>query len=75
MGTMLKQTRPRLPGEAALKYEDATFTVLRKGDFVVCAVTGKRIPLEALRYWSVDRQEAYFDVDAAVAQLHKGETS
>lgn len=70
---MLKQTRPRLPGEAALKYEDATYTVLRKGDFVVCAVTGRRIPLEALRYWSVDRQEPYADIDAATHHIRSGE--
>jgi hypothetical protein len=70
---MLKQTRPRLPGEAALKYEDATYTVLRKGDFVVCAVTGRRIPLEALRYWSVDRQEPYASIDAATHHIRNGE--
>lgn len=70
---MLKQTRPRLPGEAALKYEDATYTVLRKGDFVVCAVTGRRIPLAALRYWSVDRQEPYADIHAATHHIRNGE--
>ena len=29
------------------------------GAYVVCAVTGTHIPLDALRYWSVDLQEAY----------------
>jgi hypothetical protein len=33
--------------------------VLSPGDHVICAVTGRPIPLEELRYWSVARQEAY----------------
>ncbi|WP_176084985.1 DUF2093 domain-containing protein [Martelella sp. HB161492] len=52
-------------GEARIKYLDADFEVIVPGTHVVCAVTGQRIPLEELRYWSVARQEAY--VDAAVA--------
>jgi hypothetical protein len=43
-----------------------TFRVLSSGDHVICAVTGQRIPLEELRYWSVARQEAYADAAAAV---------
>lgn len=61
---MLTKT-PRLPGEALIKYLDGDLHVLQKGDFVVCAVTGKKIPLGALRYWSVDKQEAYIDAAAA----------
>ena len=45
--------------EAKLKYLDADFQVLKEGDFVRCAVTGDPIHLDNLRYWSVDRQEAY----------------
>lgn len=56
------------PGEAKLKYLDADFEVLRPGRFVVCAVTARKIPLEDLRYWSVDRQEAYFDAEASLKQ-------
>jgi hypothetical protein len=26
---------------------------------VICAVSGKKVPLEALRYWSAELQEAY----------------
>lgn len=44
---------------AVVRYEDADFTVLRKGSFVRCAVSGAPIPLDELRYWSVDQQEAY----------------
>jgi hypothetical protein len=41
------------------------FRVLSPGDHVVCAVTGARIALQDLRYWSVERQEAY--ASAAIA--------
>lgn len=53
-------------GEAALEYRDADFQVVRPGGFVRCAITGAKIPLEALRYWNVDRQEAYIDAAAAL---------
>src|SRR5262249_55522807 len=48
-----------MPGEADVKYLDGDFRVVRPGTFVRCAVTGVSIPLEELRYWSVDLQEAY----------------
>ncbi|MEM9842318.1 MAG: DUF2093 domain-containing protein, partial [Pseudomonadota bacterium] len=35
----------------------------------ICAVTGRKIPLAALRYWSVDRQEAYIDAAAAASRM------
>ncbi len=35
------------------------FQVLSAGDFVRCAVTGARIDLQNLKYWSVDLQEPY----------------
>lgn len=44
---------------AKLHYMMNGFRVLAPGDHVVCAVTGASIALEDLRYWSVDRQEAY----------------
>lgn len=44
---------------AVLHYGDGEFVVLKPGRFVVCAVTGVRIPLDALRYWSAPLQEAY----------------
>lgn len=54
-------------GEAALEYHDAEFSVIRPGRYVRCAVTGAKIPLEALKYWNVDRQEAYASPEAAMA--------
>ena len=51
---------------ARLHYLDGTFRVLSNGDHVLCAVTGAPIPLHELRYWSVDRQEAYADAAASM---------
>ncbi|MEM7069219.1 MAG: DUF2093 domain-containing protein [Pseudomonadota bacterium] len=52
--------------EAKVKYLDADFQVMSAGTFVRCAVTGKPIPLDELKYWSVAKQEAYVDVAASV---------
>jgi hypothetical protein len=52
-------------GEAILRYATPDFQVLRAGSYVRCAVTGEAIPLDLLRYWSVARQEAYVDAEAA----------
>lgn len=58
--------RTFLPGEEArVRYDDADLVILRPGRFVRCAVTRDPIPLEELRYWNVDRQEAYRDVETA----------
>ncbi|HXH54066.1 MAG TPA: DUF2093 domain-containing protein [Sphingomicrobium sp.] len=51
---------------ARLHYLDGTFRVLSDGDHVLCAVTGQRIPLHELKYWSVERQEAYVDAAASL---------
>ena len=51
---------------ARLHYLPGTFRVLSNGDHVICAVTGVRIPLHELRYWSVDRQEPYIDAEASL---------
>ena len=54
-----------LHGQAVLRYLDGEYQVMTQGAFVICAVTAKRIPLEELRYWNVDLQEAYVDATAA----------
>ena len=54
---------------ATLQYQPNGFRVLSPGSHVVCAVTGERIPLEALRYWSVARQEAYAGPEVATPHL------
>jgi hypothetical protein len=45
--------------EARIRYLAGEFQVLSAGDYVRCAVSGTRIELANLRYWSVERQEAY----------------
>lgn len=58
------------PSDAAeLHYSDGEYAVLKPGRFVVCAVSGKPIPLEVLRYWSPSLQEAYFGPVEAVQRL------
>jgi hypothetical protein len=57
-------------GEAVVKYLDGDFRVVRPGAYVRCAVTGQAIPLEELKYWSVDLQEAYATPEA-VLERHR----
>ena len=54
---------------ARLHYGPNGFRILSAGNHVPCAVTGEPISLEALRYWSVDLQEAYWDADAASSRM------
>ncbi|HEY4070672.1 MAG TPA: DUF2093 domain-containing protein [Sphingomicrobium sp.] len=51
---------------ARIHYLAGTFRLLSDGDHVVCAVTGERISLHELRYWSVERQEPYADAAASL---------
>ena len=46
--------------KAKLKYNPNDFEIIEGGDYVVCAVSGKNIPLDKLTYWNVELQEAYF---------------
>jgi hypothetical protein len=57
------------PTEARVEYLDADFRVLSPGAFVLCAVTGEPIALAELRYWSVDRQEAYVSPEAVMTRI------
>ena len=56
-------------GEAEVKYLDGDFRVVKPGAFVRCAVTGVAIPLEELKYWSVEQQEAYASPQAVMQRL------
>ena len=56
-------------GEAQVQYLDGDFRVVSPGTYVRCAVTDARIPLDELKYWSVDLQEAYA-LPNAVLQRH-----
>ena len=52
---------------AKLKYLPNNFKVIQEGDYVICAVSGKKISLENLSYWNVELQEAYYSyVEASI---------
>ena len=52
---------------AKIKYLPNNFKVIQDGDHVICAISGKKIPLESLTYWNVDLQEPYFSyIEAAL---------
>jgi len=54
---------------ATLHYGPNGFRVITPGQFVICAVTGERVPLEALRYWSVELQEPYASAKVATGRM------
>jgi len=61
--------RPLVPGEAQVQFLDGDFRILRPGAYVRCAVTGAQIPIDELRYWDVERQEAYVSPQAKLDSL------
>lgn len=63
------ERRPAEANEAKVEFLDGDFRIIRPGAFVRCAVTGEPIPLDELRYWSVDRQEAYASPAAVMQRL------
>jgi hypothetical protein len=56
-------------GEAIVEYLDSNLKVIRPGAYVRCAVTGQAIALDELRYWSVERQEAYSSPQSVLRRL------
>ena len=61
--------------EALVRYNTPDFQVLSPGSYVVCAVTGERILLDELKYWSVERQEPYADAAASFAAEARAKAS
>ena len=53
---------------AKIKYLPNNFKVEEEGDYVVCAVTNKKISLDQLNYWNVELQEAYFSYKEAATK-------
>ena len=52
---------------AKIKYLPNNFEVIQEGDYVLCAVSGKKILLKNLTYWNVELQEAYFSyIEASI---------
>ena len=56
---------------AKIKYLPNNFEVIQDGDHVICAISGKKIPLENLTYWNVEKQEAYFSYIEAEKEREK----
>ena len=50
---------------AKLKYLPNNFQIIESGDYVICAISGKKIPLEKLNYWNVELQEPYYSYSEA----------
>ncbi len=50
---------------AKIKYLPNNFEIITAGDYVECAVSGKKINIENLTYWNVELQEAYFSYKEA----------
>jgi len=46
--------------KAKIKFKPNNFEIVEEGDHVTCAVSGKNIPLNQLKYWNAELQEAYF---------------
>tara|TARA_B100000989_G_C19324132_1_gene377996 strand:+ start:488 stop:685 length:198 start_codon:yes stop_codon:yes gene_type:complete len=45
---------------AKLRYLPNNFQIIENGDYVVCAISGKKITLDNLNYWNVELQEPYY---------------
>ena len=58
---------------AKLKYLPNNFEILDNGDYVICAISGKKISLEDLTYWNVDKQEAYYSYVEASIEREKND--
>jgi hypothetical protein len=56
---------------AKLKYLSNNFEILENGDYVICAVSGKKISLEKLNYWNVELQEPYYSYVEASMKKEK----
>ena len=56
---------------AKIKYLPNNFQIIENGDFVICAVSGKKINLEDLTYWNVELQEPYFSYKEAFIKKNK----
>jgi hypothetical protein len=54
---------------ARLHYMANGYRVLASGDHVLCGVSGEKIAIDDLRYWSVVRQEAYASPELATQAL------
>ena len=61
---------PLAVGEAELRFLDGDYRIVRPGSYVRCAVTGMPIPLDELKYWNVELQEAYASPEAVLRRFY-----
>ena len=57
--------------KAKVKYKHNSFDILEDGEFVICAISGKQIPISKLCYWNVELQEAYYSPKEVKERLNK----
>ena len=57
--------------KAKLKFYPNRFEVVKEGDHVICAVSGKSIPLNKLNYWNVELQEPYYSPTEVMIRYKK----
>ncbi len=55
--------------KAKLKFYPNKFEIVEEGDYVVCAVSGKNIPLNELSYWNIELQEPYYSSEEVKIRL------
>ncbi len=68
MASMMNKLE-RSGGEAVVQYLDSNLRIVKPGAFVRCAVTGQEIPLDELKYWSVELQEPYASPEAVMQRM------
>ena len=51
--------------KAKVIYKQNYFEIIEEGDYVLCAITGREIPIQNLNYSNVDLQEAYLSAKEA----------
>ena len=56
---------------AKIKYLPNNFEIIEEGDYVICAISGKKISLNQLNYWNVELQEAYYSYVEASKKREK----
>ena len=56
---------------AKIKYLPNNFEIIDEGDYVICAISGKKISLDKLNYWNVELQEPYYSYVEASKKREK----
>ena len=54
-----------------IKYFPNNFQIIENGDYVICAISGKKINIDNLTYWNVELQEPYFSYKEAQEKREK----